>query len=120
MSRPAWAAGRFKVIGVDLLQAFSQKLYSERESWKSRALLAEATSRERVVQPEKKDRSQNVTDMRFPALANLTLDKVLDRLRREKANLVHPASVLQKRRKSANIHACSGVIWGIPVSRRVR
>jgi hypothetical protein len=52
---------------IERLRTMSHKIYNEREKWKNRALLAEATSGEAAVQPAKKGR-QNVSDFRFAAL----------------------------------------------------
>src|SRR6266516_741978 len=48
------------------LRSFSQKLYEQRESWKYRALVAEATLLE-VANSNNRDR-QNVSDLRYAAL----------------------------------------------------
>jgi hypothetical protein len=44
------------------------------------------------------------------------VSRIYFRAARGAASRLHPPSVLQKGRKSANIHACSGVIRRIPVS----
>src|SRR5437764_4650569 len=53
---------------IDRLRTMSHKIYNERESWKNRALMAEATSLEAAVQPANKARYQNLSDFRFAAL----------------------------------------------------
>jgi hypothetical protein len=51
---------------IDRQRAFSEKLYEQRESWKQRALLAEATLLETAV--ESNNNRSNARDIRYAAL----------------------------------------------------